>query len=59
VHLCLGVQLARMEGQAVLREIVDNVERIDVAGKPTWTTTPNLRGLTRMTVRLTPRQQAA
>ncbi|HEX3284818.1 MAG TPA: cytochrome P450 [Mycobacterium sp.] len=59
VHLCLGAQLARMEGQAVLREIVDNVERIDVAGKPTWTTNPNLRGLTRMTVRLTPRQQAA
>ena len=31
VHLCLGAQLARMEGQAVLREIVDNVDRVDVA----------------------------
>lgn len=59
VHLCLGAQLARMEGQAVLREIVDNVERIDVVGTPTWTTNPNLRGLTQMTVRLTPRQRAA
>ncbi|RDH74878.1 cytochrome P450 [Mycolicibacterium moriokaense] len=55
VHLCLGAQLARMEGQAVLREIVDNVERIDVVGTPTWTTNPNLRGLTEMTVKLTPR----
>jgi len=59
VHLCLGAQLARMEGQAILREIVDNVERIDVVGTPVWTTNPNLRGLTRMDVRLTPRQKAA
>jgi cytochrome P450 len=55
VHLCLGAQLARMEGQAVLREIVENVDRIDVVGAPTWTTNPNLRGLTTMEVRLTPR----
>ena len=48
-----------MEGQAILREIVDNVERIDVVGTPVWTTNPNLRGLTRMDVRLTPRQKAA
>ncbi len=59
VHLCLGAQLARMEGQAVLREIVDNVERVDVVGTPTWTTNPNLRGLTQMHVRLTPRAPAA
>ena len=48
-----------MEGQAVLREIVDNVERVEVVGEPTWTRNPNLRGLTRMDVRLTPRQRAA
>ena len=59
VHLCLGAQLARMEGQAVLREIVENIERIEVVGTPTWTTNPNLRGLTRMDVALTPRQRAA
>jgi cytochrome P450 len=59
VHLCLGAQLARMEGQAILREIVDNVDRVEVVGTPTWTTNPNLRGLTQMTVRLTPRAKAA
>lgn len=59
VHLCLGAQLARMEGQAILRQIVDTVDRIDVVGTPRWTTNPNLRGLTRMEVRLTPRQRAA
>jgi cytochrome P450 len=58
VHLCLGAQLARMEGQEVLREIVENVERIDVVGTPTWTTNPNLRGLTRLDVRLTASQGA-
>lgn len=59
VHLCLGAQLARMEGQAVVREIVDNVDRIDMVGTPSWTTNPNLRGLTRMNVALTPRNSAA
>ncbi|MGH3677158.1 MAG: cytochrome P450 [Mycobacterium sp.] len=57
VHLCLGAQLARMEGQAILREIVDNVDRIEVTGTPTWTTNPNLRGLTQMGVRLTRRRE--
>jgi beta-dihydromenaquinone-9 omega-hydroxylase len=59
VHLCLGAQLARMEGQAVLREIIDNVEKIEVVGEQVWTTNPNLRGLTRMDVRLSPRRRAA
>ncbi len=54
VHLCLGAQLARMEGQAVLREVVERVAAIEVIGAPRWTTNPNLRGLTEMTVRLTP-----
>jgi len=53
VHLCLGAQLARLEGQAVLREIVDHVDRVEVAGTPIWTTNPNLRGLSRLDVTLT------
>ncbi|MFV8165097.1 cytochrome P450 [Mycobacterium sp. 134] len=53
VHLCLGAQLARLEGQAVLREIVDQVDRVEVAGTPIWTTNPNLRGLSRLDVTLT------
>jgi cytochrome P450 len=55
IHLCLGAQLARMEAQAVLRELVENVERIEVTGTPTWSTNPNLRGLTRLNVRMTRR----
>jgi cytochrome P450 len=52
IHLCLGAQLARMEAQAVLRELVENVERIEVTGTPTWSTNPNLRGLIRLNVKM-------
>jgi cytochrome P450 len=52
IHLCLGAQLARMEAQAVLREVVQRVSDVELAGTPIWTTNPNLRGLTRLNVRL-------
>lgn len=55
IHLCLGAQLARLEGQSVLREVVDKVERIDVVGQPSWRSNPTLRGLTKLDVRLTRR----
>ncbi|BBX73090.1 cytochrome P450 [Mycobacterium shinjukuense] len=55
IHLCPGTQLARMEGQAVLREIVTNIDRITVVEPPAWTTNANLRGLTRLRVAVTPR----
>lgn len=55
IHSCPGTQLARMEGQAILREIVANVDRIDVIEPPSWTTNANLRGLDRLKVAVTPR----
>jgi beta-dihydromenaquinone-9 omega-hydroxylase len=58
IHSCPGTQLARMEGQAVLREIVTNIDRIEVVEPPTWTTNANLRGLTRLRVAVTPRATA-
>jgi cytochrome P450 len=47
-----------MESRAVLRELAERVERIDVIGTPEWTTNSSLRGLARMQVTLTPRRQA-
>jgi cytochrome P450 len=44
-----------MESQAILREIVANIDRIDVVEPPAWTTNANLRGLTRLKVAVTPR----
>jgi beta-dihydromenaquinone-9 omega-hydroxylase len=58
IHLCLGASLARMEGRAVLRELVERVQRIDIVGTPEWTTNSSLRGLARMQVALTPRTRA-
>ena len=58
IHLCLGASLARMESRAVLRELAERVERIDVIGTPEWTTNSSLRGLARLRVALTPRAQA-
>jgi cytochrome P450 len=55
IHGCPGAQLARMEGQAVLREIIANIDRIDVLDPPAWTTNANLRGLTRLRVAVAPR----
>jgi cytochrome P450 len=57
IHLCLGASLARMESRAVLRELVERVQRIDVIGRPEWTTNSSLRGLARMRVALTPLAQ--
>ena len=55
IHLCLGASLARMESRAVLRELVERVDRIGIFGAPKWTTNSSLRGLARMQVALTPR----
>ncbi|WP_006241360.1 cytochrome P450 [Mycolicibacterium tusciae] len=48
-HMCVGAPLARMEAQAVLRELVTRVTRI-TAGAATWSTNSSLRGPTRLPV---------
>jgi cytochrome P450 len=58
IHLCLGASLARMESRAVLCELAERVERIDVIGTPDWTTNSSLRGLAQMHVALAPRAKA-
>lgn len=55
VHLCLGAGLARMEGQAVLRELVNRVQRVETEGTPRWTINSSLRGLEELRVRLVAR----
>jgi cytochrome P450 len=59
VHLCLGAQLARLEGHTVLREIVKHVDHIEIVGEPDWRTNPTLRGLAKLNVRVTRRDAAA
>jgi len=45
IHLCLGAHLARMEGAAVLRALLDRTNGFELAGEPARGTNPNLRGL--------------
>jgi cytochrome P450 len=53
-HMCLGAPLARMEAQAVLRELVSQVSRISAANETIWSTHSSLRGPTHLPIRLTP-----
>lgn len=52
-HMCLGAPLARMEAQAVLRQLITHVSRITPAGPTTWSTHSSLRGPTRLPIQLT------
>ncbi len=54
IHLCLGAHLARLEGAAVLRELVQRVRRLDPAGEPVRGTNPILRGMARLPLTLAP-----
>jgi cytochrome P450 len=53
-HMCLGAPLARLEAQAVLRELVDRVSEISAAGETIWSTHVSLRGPTYLPICLTP-----
>lgn len=53
-HMCLGAPLARMEAQAVLRELITHVARIKPTGPTTWTTHSSLRGPAYLPVHLIP-----
>jgi cytochrome P450 len=35
-HACAGQGLARLETSAMLRALLDRVQRIEIAGEPTW-----------------------
>lgn len=59
IHLCIGAGLARMEAKAILRELVERVDRIEVVGTPTWTTNSSLRGLEKLRVKLMARNAPA
>lgn len=53
-HMCLGAPLARMEAQAVMRQLVTRVARITPDGPTQWSSHSSLRGPTRMPIRLIP-----
>lgn len=53
-HGCAGQGLARLEGQALLNALADRVERIELAGEPTWGCNNIIRGLSSLPLTLHP-----
>ena len=53
-HMCIGAPLARMEAQAVLRQLVERTSRISATGDTRWSEHISLRGPTHLPVTLTP-----
>lgn len=53
-HLCPAAQLARMEAQAVLRELATRASRISISGPNRWSTNCCGRGPAYLPIRLTP-----
>lgn len=58
-HLCLGLNLARMELKALFKELLSRVDTIELAGDPAWIKATIVTGLKRLPIRYTTRKQAA
>lgn len=52
IHFCLGASLARMEGAAVLGELVRRVRHFELAGPVERTCNPTLRGARKLPLRI-------
>jgi cytochrome P450 len=51
-HACAGQGLARLETQAILRALVERVDRIELAGSPEWAVNNIIRCHSRLPLRL-------
>jgi cytochrome P450 len=56
-HACLGMFLAKIELQALMRELVTRVDRFDLDGAPAWAPTPFVGGVCRLPVRVSSGEQ--
>jgi cytochrome P450 len=55
VHVCLGAPLARIEGQEIIKELLEKFPNMKLdarAGELTWRKDVALRGLTSLPVQL-------
>ncbi len=50
-HICLGQWFARLEIDAILREVLTRMTSIEISGEPSWLKSNFISGLTRMPVR--------
>lgn len=56
VHNCVGQNIARAEGQALLRAIAERVERIELTGEPIWRPNNAIHALDRLPLRFVPKE---
>lgn len=54
VHLCVGLNLARIEAHSLLAALARRVARFELAGEPVWKLNNTLHGLQSLPVRLIP-----
>ena len=52
VHVCVGQQFARLEGEAVLRALIEQVEHIELTGEPVQRVNNTLYGFDALPMRL-------
>ncbi|MHA6264560.1 cytochrome P450 [Arenibacterium sp. CAU 1754] len=55
VHMCVGQNIARAEGQAVLRALAEQVSAIEPVGTPVWRANHAIHALDRFPIRLVPK----
>jgi cytochrome P450 len=58
-HLCLGLHLARMEMNALYRELLLRLDSLDLAGEPAWVLSNVVSGLKRLPIRYAMRKKVA
>jgi cytochrome P450 len=51
IHLCVGINLARIEAHSLLKALAQRVKRFELAGEPTWKLNNTLHGLGSLPVR--------
>lgn len=54
VHTCVGQNIARAEGQAVLHALAERVDRIELAGDPDWRPNNGIHALDQLPLKLIP-----
>jgi cytochrome P450 len=51
IHLCVGINLAKLEAHTLFAEMARRIERFEIVGEPKWLANNTLHGLEAMTVR--------
>jgi cytochrome P450 len=54
IHLCVGINLAKLEALSYLAALVRHVQRFDLVGEPQWLRNNTLHGLRALPVTVTP-----